>query len=148
VLKHLSANVHDAHAVLSLVAGNSTFNGVVLWNKHHESILHQVKFNPAEGKLVMEKEGYYSVYSKIHFREDKFTCTHSVLRTTDRYGGEILLLQSSRIHPRLQKPGLIDNSFLSGMFHLYKGDAVFVRVKNCTLVLSNAAEIYFGVFMV
>lgn len=148
MLKHLSANVHDANAVLSHVAGNSTVNGVVLWNEHHESILHQVKLKPAEGKLVIEKEGYYSVYSKIHFQDDKITCTHSVLRTTDRYRFEIPLLQSSRLHRILLRPRITDNSFLSGMFHLYKGDAVFVRVKNCTIVLSNAAENYFGVFMV
>ncbi|KAK7167137.1 hypothetical protein R3I94_001514 [Phoxinus phoxinus] len=140
-----------------LTTGNSTVNGVVLWNEHHESILHQVKLKPAEGKLVIEKEGYYSVYSKINFKEDKITCTHSVLRTTDRYGADILLLQSSRFHLKLQKQrvvvdnsfhGSVDNSFLGGMFHLYKGDAVFVKVQNCTLVLSNAAENYFGVFMV
>ncbi|CAM4407179.1 unnamed protein product [Leuciscus chuanchicus] len=131
-----------------LTTGNSTVNGVVLWNEHHESILHQVKLKPAEGKLVIEKEGYYSVYSKIHFQDDKITCTHSVLRTTDRYRSEILLLQSSRFHPKLQRQRVTDNSFLSGMFHLYKGDAVFVRVKNCTIVLSNGAENYFGVFMV
>ncbi|XP_056088811.1 tumor necrosis factor ligand superfamily member 14 isoform X2 [Rhinichthys klamathensis goyatoka] len=145
--KHLG-EMKPSKPMAQLTTGNSTVNGVVLWNEHQESILHQVKLKPAEGKLVMEKEGYYSVYSKIHFREDKITCTHSVLRTTDRYGAEILLLQSSRFHLKLQRPGIIDNSFLSGMFHLYKGDAVFVRVKNCSLVLSNAAEIYFGVFMV
>ncbi|XP_077069916.1 tumor necrosis factor ligand superfamily member 14 [Siphateles boraxobius] len=131
-----------------LTTGNSTANGVVLWNVNQESIQHQVKLKPAEGKLVIEKEGYYSVYSKIHLLDDKITCTHSVLRSTDRYGSEILLLQSSRFHLKVQRPRITDNSFLSGMFHLYKGDAVFVRVKNCTLVLSNAAENYFGVFMV
>lgn len=131
-----------------LTTGNSTVNGVVLWNENHQSIRHQVKHKPAEGKLVMEKEGFYSVYSKIQFQEDKITCTHSVLRTTDRYGSEILLLQSSRFHLKLQRPRIVDNSFLSGMFHLYKGDAVFVKVTNCSLVLSNAAENYFGVFMV
>lgn len=133
----------------SPLAGEKPVNGVVLWHENHESILHHVKHNAAEGRLIIEKEGYYSVYSKISFRDDNMICIHSVLRLTHRYvGGEILLLQSSRYHPKTPRPIIKDNSYLSGMFHLYKGDAVFVTLKNCTLVLSNAAENYFGVFMV
>ncbi len=129
-------------------AGQKPVNGVVLWHEN-QSILHQVKYKANEGKLIIEKEGYYSVYSKINFKEDNIIFSHSVLWVTHRYvGNEITLLQSSRLHPKLAMLKTIDNSYLSGVFHLYKGDAVFVRVKNCTLVLSNAAENYFGVFMV
>lgn len=138
----------------SPLAGQKPVNGVVLWHENHQSILHQVKHKANEGKLIIEKEGYYSVYSKINFMEDNIIFSHSVLQVTHRYvGNEIMLLQSSRSHPKLPRLKtdnryLIDNSYLSGVFHLYKGDAVFVRVKNCTLVLSNSAENYFGVFMV
>ncbi|KAF4115765.1 tumor necrosis factor ligand superfamily member 14 [Onychostoma macrolepis] len=131
-----------------LTTGQKTVNGVVLWHENHQSVLHHVKHKANEGKLIIEKEGYYFVYSKINFREDNIIFTHSVLWVTHRYVGmEIPLLQSSRLHSKLWLR-TTDNSYLSGVFHLYKGDAVFVRVKNCTLVLSNAAENYFGVFMV
>ncbi len=130
----------------SPLAGQKPVNGVVLW--HEQSILHHVKHKENEGKLIIEQEGYYSVYSKINFMEDNFIFSHSVLQETQRYAGDaILLLESSRLNPKLLRLK-IDNSYLSGVFHLYKGDAVFVRVKNCTLVLSNSAENYFGVFMV
>lgn len=130
----------------SPLAGEKSVNGVMLWHENHPSILYHIKHKADEGKLIIEKEGYYSVYSKINFKEDSILFSHSVLWVTDRYAGnEILLLQSSRLHLR---PRATDNSYLSGVFHLYKGDAVFVRVKNCTLVLSNAAENYFGVFMI
>uniref|UniRef100_A0A671T2W7 Tumor necrosis factor ligand superfamily member 14-like n=1 Tax=Sinocyclocheilus anshuiensis TaxID=1608454 RepID=A0A671T2W7_9TELE len=133
-----------------LTTGKEPVNGVVLWHENHQSILHHIKHKADEGKLIIEKEGYYSVYSKINFKEDNIIFSHSVLWVTHRYAGnEILLLQSSRLHPKLLRSRVAtDNSYLSGVFHLYKGDAVFVRVKNCTLVLSNAAENYFGVFMV
>ncbi len=132
----------------SPLADQKPVNGVVLWHENHPSILHHVKHKAKEGKLIIEKEGYYSVYSKIHFMEDNIIFSHSVLQETQRYvGNAILLLESSRLHPKLLRLNT-DNSYLSGVFHLYEGDAVFVRVKNCTLVLSNSAENYFGVFMV
>ncbi|ROL53082.1 Tumor necrosis factor ligand superfamily member 6 [Anabarilius grahami] len=128
-----------------LTTSKKPVNGVMQWS--HESILHHVKFN--EEKIIIEREGYYSVYSKVNFHDNRITCTHSVLRVTPRYAGDaILLLQSSRYRPKLQRLDTTDNSYLSGIFHLYKDDALFVMVKNCTLVLSQAAENYFGVFMV
>uniref|UniRef100_A0A8C1Z0D8 TNF superfamily member 14 n=1 Tax=Cyprinus carpio TaxID=7962 RepID=A0A8C1Z0D8_CYPCA len=129
-----------------LTTGEKSVNGVMLWHENHQSILYHIKHKADEGKLIIEKEGYYSVYSKINFKEDSILFSHSVLWVTHRYAGnEILLLQSSRLQLRSRAT---DNSYLSGVFHLYKGDAVFVRVKNCTLVLSNAAENYFGMFMI
>ncbi len=138
----------------SPLAGQKPVNGVVLWHQNHESILHHVKHKANEGKLIIEQEGYYSVYSKINFMEDNIIFSHSVHQETQLYpGNALLLLESFRSHPKFQRLKtdiryIIDNSYLSGVFHLYKGDAVFVRVKNCTLVLSNSAENYFGVFMV
>lgn len=130
-----------------LTTSQKPVNGVMQWN--HESILHHVKRN--KEKLIIEREGYYSVYSKVNFNDNRITCTHSVLWDTSRYTGDAIpLLQSSRYRSKLPRPDTTttDNSYLSGIFHLYKDDALFVRVKNCTLVLSNAAENYFGVFMV
>ncbi|KAK2916740.1 hypothetical protein Q8A67_001114 [Cirrhinus molitorella] len=105
-----------------LRTGMKPVNGVVLWHESQESVLYHVKHKKDEGKLIIEKEGYYSIYSKINFREDHILFSHSVLWVTSRYAGdEILLLQSSRLHPKSAKLGTIDNSYLSGVFHLYKG---------------------------
>ncbi|XP_043090901.1 tumor necrosis factor ligand superfamily member 14 [Puntigrus tetrazona] len=129
-----------------LTTGMKPVNGVVLWHENHNFFLYQVKHKANEGKLIIEKEGYYSVYSKINFEVDSILISHSVLRVTHRFlGNEIPLLQSTRLRLKLTT---IDSSYLSGVFHLYKGDAVFVMVKNGTLVLSNSAENYFGLFMV
>lgn len=133
---------------LSCVAGH-TGTGIMLWNASQESILYHIKHKEKEGKLIIEREGYYSIYSKIHFEEISLFFTHSVMRTSPRYtGGEMLLLQSNRQHPKPMRAGTQTNSFLSGVFHLFKGDAIFVRVKYCKLVFSNSAENYFGVYMV
>ncbi|NP_001268924.1 tumor necrosis factor ligand superfamily member 14 [Danio rerio] len=131
-----------------LTTGLRVNNEVVLWHENHDSILHFIKHKSQEGKLIIEKEGFYSVYSKINYKEESILFTHSVVRNTQRFAGEeILLLQSSSLHPKIPRPS-IENSFLNGVFHLYKDDAIFVRVKNCTIVLSNSAENYFGLFMI
>ncbi|XP_051988178.1 tumor necrosis factor ligand superfamily member 6-like [Xyrauchen texanus] len=140
--------VKPSKPVAHITTGQHLANGVLLWTENQESILHHVKHKVNEGKLIIEREGFYSVYSKISLKVDSFIFYHSVLKITPRYtGGEILLLQSTRSIPK-QRPGTIDNSYLSGVFHLFKGDSVFVRIKNCTLVLSNSAMNYFGLFMV
>ncbi|XP_059413341.1 tumor necrosis factor ligand superfamily member 14-like [Carassius carassius] len=142
----LFGDMKPSKPMAQLTTGMKLVNGVLLWDENHQSILYHIKHKADEGKLIIEKEGYYSVYSKIHFMEDNILFSHSVVWVTHRYrGNEILLLQSSKLHPKSRDT---DNSYLSGVFHLYKSDAVFVRVNNCTLVLSNAAENYFGVFMI
>nr|XP_055042486.1 tumor necrosis factor ligand superfamily member 14 [Misgurnus anguillicaudatus]XP_055042491.1 tumor necrosis factor ligand superfamily member 14 [Misgurnus anguillicaudatus]XP_055042499.1 tumor necrosis factor ligand superfamily member 14 [Misgurnus anguillicaudatus] len=139
-MAHLNTGRHPDHTGAAA--------DIVLWTVSQESILYKVKHKVNEGKLIIQKEGYYSVYSKVHFKENSTSFSHSVLRISPRYPGEILLLQSSRLHPKPMRPGTLDNSYLSGVFHLFEGDALFVRVKNCIIVLSNSAENYFGVFMV
>lgn len=147
----MSTRVYNAHTFFSRAAGHTGI-GIMLWNSSQESILYRIKHKEKEGKLIIEQDGYYSIYSKIHFEEINMFFTHSVARTSPRYaGGEMLLLQSSRLHPKAMRTGIIgtqDNSFLSGMFYLFKGDAIFVKVKGCKPVFSNSAENYFGVYMV
>ncbi|RXN03941.1 tumor necrosis factor ligand superfamily member 14-like protein [Labeo rohita] len=84
----LLGEMKPSKPMAQLTTGEKPVNGVVLWHENHESILHHVKHNAAEGRLIIEKEGYYSVYSKISFRDDNMICIHSVLRLTHRYVGE------------------------------------------------------------
>ncbi|TRY57518.1 hypothetical protein DNTS_023473 [Danionella cerebrum] len=132
-----------------LTTGLKVVNGVVLWHENHDAFLHQVKHKSDEGKLITEKEGFYAVYSKINYKETSNTFTHSVLWKTHRFPHEDrLLLESSSLHPKSFKHETTENSFIAGVFHLYEGDAIFVKVKNCSLVLSNSAENYFGMYWI
>uniref|UniRef100_A0A671NX81 THD domain-containing protein n=1 Tax=Sinocyclocheilus anshuiensis TaxID=1608454 RepID=A0A671NX81_9TELE len=40
------------------------------------------------------------------------------------------------------------NSYLGGIFQLFKGDSVFVKVNNSSQVHGEAYENFFGAFMV
>lgn len=143
-----SGILYPSKPMAQLTTGH-TGTGIMLWNISQESILYRIKHKEKEGKLIIEKEGYYSIYSKIHFEETSTIFSHSVVRTSPRYaGGEMLLLQSSRLLPKPMRTGTQDNSYLSGVFHLFKGDAIYVRVRGCKPVFSNSAENYFGVYMV
>ncbi|KAI4877506.1 hypothetical protein NFI96_027203 [Prochilodus magdalenae] len=126
-------------------------DGVMPWDVSVELDLHQLEYK--ENKLVVEKEGYYYVYSKLCFNVDNDLFTHLVVMTTQppvtQYSIELLHSQYYTNHPNAtQNESLIQNSYLGGMFHFFKGDAVFVLVRNGTVQLESAANNYFGMFMV
>ncbi|XP_036421627.1 tumor necrosis factor ligand superfamily member 14-like [Colossoma macropomum] len=125
-------------------------DGVMPWNDTGESELHELEYK--ENKLVVKKEGYYYIYSKLCFDADEDLFNHFMLRTSHRYfGHSIHLLRYAyrgNNSKTLKKEGFIQNSYLGGVFHLIKGDAVFVVVKNGTVHLFSLADNYFGMFMV
>ena len=118
----------------------------MLWNDPGENILHGIKYK--DGVLTIQQEGYYFVYSKIYFVErHNIQHLHSVVRTTDRLPKEMVLLMSREYRSNPAK-NVRTNSYLGGMFHFFKNDTIFVRVNNTRVILSNAAENYFGAYMV
>ena len=123
-------------------------DGVMVWNMQAEPILHEMEYK--DGKLVIQKEGYYYVYSKIFFSEVDVAFTHSVCRTTPRYlGKDIELLKSRRYHPKFGKMMSTSNSYLGGVFHLFEDDSIFVKVKNVTQVrIQHSTENVFGIYMI
>ncbi|KAI4877505.1 hypothetical protein NFI96_027201, partial [Prochilodus magdalenae] len=125
-------------------------DGVMPWTVNVEHDFHQVEYT--ENKLVVQKEGYYYIYSKLTFDGDKDSFTHLMVMTTKRFASPFPIeLLRYRYHRNVTKPpkkeGLMLNSYLGGVFHFFKGDAVFVLVRNGTIRLQTAADNYFGMFM-
>ncbi|XP_023867573.1 tumor necrosis factor ligand superfamily member 14 [Salvelinus sp. IW2-2015] len=123
-------------------------DGVMVWNMQAEPLLHEMEYK--DGKLVIQKQGYYYVYSKIFFSEVNVAFTHSVCRTTPRYlGKDIELLKSRRYYPKFGKIMSTSNSYLGGVFHFFEDDSIFVKVKNVTQVrIQYSTENVFGIYMI
>ncbi|XP_028843274.1 tumor necrosis factor ligand superfamily member 14 isoform X2 [Denticeps clupeoides] len=119
-------------------------DGVLRWADN--SILFGVTYE--DGQLVFQKEGYYSVYSKICFTAEHHSISlHSVFKRTQRYPKPIPLMQDRTRNPKATQ-GTILNSYLAGVFHFFPTESIFVKVNNHTSVmLSNSEENYFGVYM-
>ncbi|XP_056144406.1 tumor necrosis factor ligand superfamily member 14 [Lampris incognitus] len=116
------------------------------WSMDANPLMYKMKYK--EGRLVIQTEGYYYIYSKVFF-VDTSAFQHSVNMVTPRYvGGHITLLQSRKY---IQKTSTRaeSNSYLGGVFHLNPGDAVFVSVSNTTLIIrSESYDNYFGAYMI
>ncbi|KAJ8373212.1 hypothetical protein AAFF_G00270450 [Aldrovandia affinis] len=125
-------------------------DGILLWNPDADSFIHELEYK--EGGLVVQKEGYYYVYSKVYFTEPRCSMfTHTVLRRTLRYPERALeLMESKRFHCQVTRQHReFMNSYLGGVFHLVKGDTLLVRAKNHTLITrQNRYDNFFGAFMI
>lgn len=124
--------VHDEH--------------VMAWSMASEPVLYEIKYENKE--LIIQKEAYYYVYSKVFFFLDSDSFTHEINVKTERYAGRyITLLQSRNKSPQ---PGKIrSNSYLGGVFHLYKNDALYVNVSNTKRVARHKSfENVFGAYMI
>lgn len=118
---------------------------VLKWSTVSDPLLYGMSYN--DGKLIIQKEGYYYVYSKINFLYDK-RFHHTVLLRTHLYKGkDIPLLQarrSSEGHETLRS-----NSFLGGVFQLNKNDAIYVKVNNVSQIIRHKSyENTFGAYMI
>lgn len=97
-----------------------------------------------DGGLIIPKEGYYFVYSKVSF-SDSGVFQHSVTLSRKKYLNNVTLMQS-RKYPSVSKESG-SNSFLSGVFHLNEHDRIFVTVSNTSKIIQNNNYEYFGAFM-
>ncbi|XP_041943345.1 tumor necrosis factor ligand superfamily member 14-like [Alosa sapidissima] len=125
-------------------------DGIILWEVEERmdvTIMHKMKYD--NGKIIIQKEGYYAIYSKMYFKEtQQRLILHEVVKTTPRYPKEIVLLRSKRFPPKDTHAGHT-NSYLGGVFHLFEKEAIFVKVNNRTEVtLLQPADNYFGAYMV
>lgn len=120
-------------------------DNILRWSTIAQPLLYKMDYT--DGRLVVHTEGYYYVYSKVSFYENR-RFHHSIQVTTNMYAGKsIPLLESRSYTGRSNK--IQSNSYLGGVFHLYKDDAIFVQVSNTSQVVrSKAYENVFGVVMI
>ncbi|XP_054463989.1 tumor necrosis factor ligand superfamily member 14 [Anoplopoma fimbria] len=145
--KTRSLVVLPSKPVAHLTDGQDVVHGkqIMAWSMNADPLLHEMDYK--DNSLVILKEGYYYVYSKVSFIENK-VFNHSIKRNTDRYfGNSIPLLMSRTFSKRPNQMRL--NSYLAGVFHLTKGDAIFVEVSNTSHIARfKSYENIFGAYMI
>ena len=117
---------------------------VMAWSMNADPLLYQMDYR--NGSLIIQKEGYYNLYSKVFFSEGGMF-HHFVSLRTERYPGEIILLQARNYSPSQSRSK--SNSFLGGVFHLFRNDAVYVNVSDARRVVRHRPfENVFGAYMI
>ncbi|KAK9535217.1 hypothetical protein VZT92_007612 [Zoarces viviparus] len=133
--------------VAHLTGGQDVVHGaqIMAWSLNASPLLYEMDYK--DKSLVIQKEGYYHVYSKVSFfKVDVFH--HYVNWRTERYlGSNIPLLMSRRVSRTSSK--MRSSSYLAGVFHLRKGDAVFVEVSDTSHIAGiKSYENTFGAYMI
>lgn len=119
---------------------------IMRWSQNAR-ILHEMSYT--NGSLVIQREGYYYVYSKVSFK-DTGVFHHSICRRTDLYTKKYFTLLTSRKYSVRTSTSQerSSNSYLAGVFHLKVGDNVHVQVSNTSKLLRHMAQEHiFGAFM-
>ncbi|KAM6966562.1 tumor necrosis factor ligand superfamily member 14 [Tautogolabrus adspersus] len=130
---------------------------IMAWSMNADPLLYEMDYK--DRCLVIQKEGYYHVYSKVYFLSSE-PFQHSIHWKTKRYKGKSIPLLSSRTNSELSRSrrksrdwdfnsDQTSNSYLGGVFHFYKDDAIFVQVSNSSqIVRFRPFENIFGAFMI
>ncbi|XP_014857779.1 PREDICTED: tumor necrosis factor ligand superfamily member 14-like [Poecilia mexicana] len=121
---------------------------VMAWSEIAEPLLYEMKYE--DKKLVIQKEGYYYIYSKVYFSLGG-AFYHSVEMQTKKYAGKGIRLLQAREYSSKKDNGAqsYSNSFLAGVFYLSQNDAVYVHVSNTTQIMRHKSyENVFGAFMI
>uniref|UniRef100_A0A3B4XVJ8 Tumor necrosis factor ligand superfamily member 14-like n=1 Tax=Seriola lalandi dorsalis TaxID=1841481 RepID=A0A3B4XVJ8_SERLL len=132
-------------------------NNVVQWmHEGGEAIIRNMSYN--KGRLLVEKEGYYYLYSKVQLNtgEECSLIQHRVMKDTHAYGESIELMKSKSLRCRTQKSSSAKasdgedlwNSFLAGIFHLQEGDQIFVTLENIQKMRTGNTDNFMGAFMI
>ncbi|CAB1443208.1 unnamed protein product [Pleuronectes platessa] len=132
-------------------------NDVVQWiHEGGDAITHQMGYD--KGRLLVEREGYYYLYSKVQLNAvlECSLIVHKVVKETSAYGRPIELMRSKSFRCRTPKPVSgkslemedLWNSFLAGIFHLQRGDQVFVTLDNIQKIRPGPADNFMGAFMI
>ncbi|KAM9394257.1 tumor necrosis factor ligand superfamily member 14 [Pholidichthys leucotaenia] len=142
-----SYGILPSKPVAHLTDGFNVVHGkqIMAWSMDAEPLLYEMEYK--DKSLIIQKEGYYYVYSKVFFL-DSGIFHHSVKMHTEKYrGNSITLLESRKYSPRGK--AIRSNSFLGGVFHLYKDDALFVEINNATKIERHKPyENVFGAYMI
>lgn len=89
------------------------------------------------------------MYSKLSYSEDGHSFIQMVQEETQRLKSKpITLLTYSKRNIKPVHKSSLSNSYLGGVFYLYKGDGVYVEVNDGSLIrLHNPSDNFFGMFM-
>ncbi|XP_029943408.1 tumor necrosis factor ligand superfamily member 14-like isoform X2 [Salarias fasciatus] len=133
-------------------------NNVVQWVKEGEAFIHNMNYG--KDGLVVQKEGYYYIYSKVQVNaaEDCLLIQHKVIRVTKAYDLPIELMKSKSFRCRTPKPSNAKpstsddlwNNYLGGIFHVHGGDRIIVELesKQSVQLHSGLSENFMGAFMI
>ncbi|XP_060942864.1 tumor necrosis factor ligand superfamily member 14-like [Limanda limanda] len=132
-------------------------DNVVQWiHEGGEALTHQMGYD--KGRLLVEREGYYYLYSKVQLNavSECSLIQHKVMRDVSFYSRPIALMRSKSLRCRTSK--LVSekalegedlwNSFLAGIFHLERGDKVFVTLESIQKYRPGPADNFMGAFMI
>ncbi|XP_067426486.1 tumor necrosis factor ligand superfamily member 14-like isoform X2 [Thunnus thynnus] len=119
---------------------------IMAWSTDADPLLYKIDYK--DRSLVIQKEGYYYVYSKVSF-SDNGIFHHRVDLRTEKFTGKSINLLKSRKYSNHFKHPEQSNSYLGGVFHLFKDDAIFVKVSNTSkIVRQDPTENVFGAYMI
>ena len=115
------------------------------WSAEAVPLLHEMDYRNMS--LIIQKEGYYYVYSKVSFFDTDYF-SHSIHRNTELYAGTSIPLLLSKQNEKPKRRSR-SNSYLGGVFHLTKNDAIYVEVSNTANVVKHKPiENVFGAYMI
>ncbi|XP_077474267.1 tumor necrosis factor ligand superfamily member 6-like [Stigmatopora argus] len=121
-------------------------NGVLSWSRKGNPLVRGMDSN--DKSLLVRREGFYFVYSKVSFYVGG-GFRHSVMMRTRRHPGGTVTLLEARKYSSLDKRGDVCNSFLGAVFTLHKDDAIFVKVSDPSKIVRVIPyENVFGAFMI
>ncbi|XP_072513250.1 tumor necrosis factor ligand superfamily member 14 isoform X2 [Salminus brasiliensis] len=132
---------------------NERGDGVLQWQTGGlGSFIHGLVYK--DGSLQIQTDGFYYIHSKVYFSETCSLFKHQVKWRSPRYNNSPTKLMQGRRFSCVvgvkqgENQADVGNSFLGGVFKLYKNDSVYVQVNNSSLVRAGVYDNFFGVFMI
>ncbi|XP_053532210.1 tumor necrosis factor ligand superfamily member 6 [Ictalurus punctatus] len=141
----------DTKPAAFLHYNHSVKSGVMQWNfQGFPTLMHN--FNYSNGNLIIPKDGYYYIFSKVSFK----TCSifkHEVKLKSSRYSYQPISFMTDMrcncVEPtKTQEKGTQFSSYVGGVLKLYKKDEVYVSVSNHSKLTGTPSENFFGGFMI
>ncbi|XP_077415671.1 tumor necrosis factor ligand superfamily member 14 [Vanacampus margaritifer] len=148
--KNASPHTCTPHTPLSkpvarLIRGKAISKSKLGWSLIFEPLLRGIDYE--DGNLLIRQEGFYFVYSKLSFH-NAGDFHHMVMRRTRRHPTAFPLLQARKYSSAANSKDN-HNTFLGGVFHLDKHDALFAKVSDTSKIVHVLPdENVFGAFMI
>ncbi|XP_045896763.1 tumor necrosis factor ligand superfamily member 14 [Micropterus dolomieu] len=146
-VKRPGSDILPSKPVAHLTDGQDVVHGnkTMAWSMVADPLIYEMDYQ--DRSLIIQIEGFYFVYSKVYFL-DTDVFHHAVHLKTKRYTGKSITLLESRKY-QSKSSNMRSNSYLGGVFHFYKDDAIFVEVSNTSKILRyQSFENIFGAYMI